>query len=83
MPHHGRGAYATPGYVADDEMEPPIGEVDSVVPITADIGPHAGRQIAGGQLKAWEAGQIAWEEAALQRDGRLMLPRVEHRVLNR
>ena len=44
--------HAPPGHIADDEVEPAVGEVDRVVPIAADVGAHTGREIAGGQPKA-------------------------------
>ena len=83
LAHDRRGAYAPPGHIADDEVEPPVGEVDRVIPIAADVRAHTGREVAGRQLKASEARQVARQEAALQRDGGLVLSAVEHGVLDR
>ncbi len=70
--HHHRGGDALVGHVADDDGDLPVGQLEEVVEVAADL---AGRLVVRGDLPAGQVGQLAREEVLLdqRRDLELLL----------
>src|SRR5205814_3270763 len=70
--HYERRGHAVPGDVADDEADPPLGQLDEVIEVAADLRRGA---VEGRDLPARQVGQGLREELLLDelRDAELLV----------
>ena len=72
-----RGAQPVADHVAHDQRHPAVGALERVVPVAADRGSLAGRQVARGDLEPLDARQALGQQAALERLGDRVLALVD------
>ncbi len=68
LAHDRGGEHAVPGDVADRDHDAPVAERGRVVEVAADLQRLARRHVAAAQLRAEHVGQLAREQAALERE---------------
>ncbi len=76
LSHDDGGAEAVPGDVADGERDAPVGQIERVVPVPADVGLLGARRVGRVKSVLSVRGQAFGQQSPLQRVGDVPLARV-------